>query len=230
MNFDDTPQEAAFREEARAFLDANATLKTDARPRRENEAEWLERAKAWQKLKAENGWACLRYPREYGGRDATPMEAIIWGQEEARYDVNTSPFAIGQGMCGPTMIAYADEAYLKERIPPMVSGEEIWCQLFSEPGAGSDLANLRTRCEPDGDDWIINGQKIWTSGAHYSDWGILVTRSDPSVPKHKGLTFFFLDMKSPGVEVRPIKQISGDSNFNEVYFTDVRSAQAVGTG
>jgi alkylation response protein AidB-like acyl-CoA dehydrogenase len=104
----------------------------------------------------------------------------------------------------------------------MSAGEDIWCQLFSEPGAGSDLANLRTRCEKDGDDWIINGQKIWTSGAHYCDWGILVTRSDPTVAKHKGLTFFFLDMKSPGVEVRPIKQISGDSNFNEVYFTDVR--------
>jgi alkylation response protein AidB-like acyl-CoA dehydrogenase len=222
MNFDDTPQEATFRDEARAFLAANATLKSEAKPRTEDESEWLARARAWQQLKAENGWACLRYPKEYGGRDATPMEAIIWGQEESRYDVNTSPFAIGQGMCGPTMIAYASANYLEERIPRMVSGEDIWCQLFSEPGAGSDLANLRTRCERDGDDWVINGQKIWTSGAHYSDWGILVTRSDPSVAKHKGLTFFFLDMNSPGVEVRPIKQISGDANFNEVYFTDVR--------
>jgi len=222
MNFDDTPQEAAFREEASAFLSANATLKTDATPREESEDEYIERARVWQKLKSENGWACLNYPPEYGGRGATPMEQIIWGQEEGRYDVPVGPYAIGLGMCGPTLIAYASDEEKQKRIPRMVAGEDIWCQLFSEPGAGSDLANLRTRCERDGDDWVINGQKIWTSGAHFCDWGILVTRSDPSVPKHKGLTFFFLDMKSPGVEIRPIKQISGDSNFNEVYFTDVR--------
>ena len=222
MNFDDTPQEAAFREEARAFLSANATLKTDAKPREESEEQYIERARVWQKLKSENGWACLNYPPEYGGRGATPMEQIIWGQEEGRYDVPVGPYAIGLGMCGPTLIAYASDEEKQKRLPRMVAGEDIWCQLFSEPGAGSDLANLRTRCERDGDDWVINGQKIWTSGAHFCDWGILVTRSDPSVPKHKGLTFFFLDMKSPGVEIRPIKQISGDSNFNEVYFTDVR--------
>jgi len=222
MNFDDTPQEAKFRTEARAFLSANAHLMSETEPRKESEAELITRARAWQKLKLENGWACLNYPKEYGGRGTTPMELIIWGQEEARYDVPTRPYSIGLGMCGPTMMAYASEEHKKARLPRMVAGEDIWCQLFSEPGAGSDLANLRTRCEPDGDDWIINGQKIWTSGAHYSDWGILVTRSDPSAPKHKGLTFFFLDMKSPGVEIRPIKQISGDSNFNEVYFTDVR--------
>ncbi|MEH6570212.1 MAG: acyl-CoA dehydrogenase family protein [Halioglobus sp.] len=222
MNFDDTPQEAAFRAEAQTFLNANATLKVDAPPRKETEDEHIVRARAWQKLKSENGWACLSWPKEYGGRDAQPMELIIWGQEESRYDVPVGPYAIGLGMCGPTMIAYASEEHKAQRLPRMSAGEDIWCQLFSEPSAGSDLANLRTRCERDGDDWIINGQKIWTSGAHYCDWGILVTRSDPTVAKHKGLTFFFLDMKSPGVEVRPIKQISGDANFNEVYFTDVR--------
>ena len=222
MDFDDTPQEAEFRAEARAFLNANATLKSESEPVKENLEQHMARARAWQKLKSENGWACLNYPAEYGGRNASPMERIIWGQEEARYDVPTGVYAIGLGMCGPTMIAYASDEHKEARVPRMVSGEDIWCQLFSEPGAGSDLANLRTRCEKDGDDWIINGQKIWTSGAHYCDWGILVTRSDPTVPKHKGLTFFFLDMKSPGVEVRTIKQVSGDSNFNEVYFTDVR--------
>ena len=222
MNFDDTPQEAEFRAEARAFLDANATLKSEAPPRKENEEEHIQRARTWQKLKSDNGWACLRWPVEYGGRGASPMELIIWGQEESKFDVPTGPYAIGLGMCGPTMIAYASDEHKAARLPRMSAGEDIWCQLFSEPAAGSDLANLRTRCERDGDDWIINGQKIWTSGAHYCDWGILVTRSDPTVAKHKGLTFFFLDMKSPGVEVRPIKQISGDSNFNEVYFTDVR--------
>ncbi|MFT5481750.1 MAG: acyl-CoA dehydrogenase [Halieaceae bacterium] len=223
MNFDDTTQEAAFRAEAVAFLSSNASLKTDALSRgKESEAEYLVRARAWQKLKSENGWACLSYPSEYGGRGATPIESIIWQQEEARYDVAVGPYAIGLGMCGPTVIAYASDEIKRERIPRMVAGEDIWCQLFSEPGAGSDLANLRMRCEPDGDDWVVNGQKVWTSGAHYSDWAILITRSDPTVPKHKGLTYFFVDMKSPGIEVRPIRQISGDSNFNEVYFTDVR--------
>jgi len=125
-------------------------------------------------------------------------------------------------MCGPTMMVYATEEQKKQHVPAMARGDHVWCQLFSEPAAGSDLAGLRMRSELDGDEWIINGQKIWTSGAQYSDYGILVTRSDPTVPKHQGLTFFFLDMKSPGVEIKPIKQISGGANFNEVYFTDVR--------
>jgi len=120
------------------------------------------------------------------------------------------------------VMAFAGEEQKRKYLPPLASGEKIWCQLFSEPAGGSDVAGLRTRAEKDGDDWIINGQKIWTSGAHYSDYGILLTRTDPTVPKHKGLTMFFLDMKSPGIEVRPIKQASGQSDFNEVYFTDVR--------
>jgi alkylation response protein AidB-like acyl-CoA dehydrogenase len=119
-------------------------------------------------------------------------------------------------------MAFAREEHKRTYLPPLASGEKVWCQLFSEPAGGSDVAGLRTRAEKDGDDWVINGQKIWTSGAHYSDYGILLTRTDPTVPKHKGLTMFFLDMKSPGVEVRPIKQASGASDFNEVYFTNVR--------
>ena len=222
MDFDDTKEQAEFRAKAQTFLKTHATLKSRAQSRVETKPELVERARAWQKLKADNGWACLSWPKEYGGQGATPIELIIWAQEETCYDVPAAPYEIGLGMCGPTMIAYASEEHKKKRLPLMVSGEDIWCQLFSEPGAGSDLANLRTRCEKDGDDWIINGQKIWTSGAQFSDWGILVTRSDPSVPKHKGLTFFFVDMKSAGIEVRPIKQISGDTGFNEVYFTDVR--------
>ena len=226
MDFNDTPKEAEFRAAARAFLEANATLTTEAPQRHETEAEQVERGKAWQQLKQDNGWACLNWPKEYGGRDASPIELIIWNQEESRYDVPTGPFAIGLGMCGPTMIAYASEDQKREHLPRMAAGQDIWCQLFSAPAAGSDLAGLRTRAERDGDDWVVNGQKIWTSGAHYSDWGILVTRTDPSVAKHKGLTFFFLNMHSPGVEVRPIKQISGGANFNEVYFTDVRIPDA----
>jgi len=182
----------------------------------------VEVAKAWQKKKADAGWACLHWPKEYGGRGATPIERVIWQQEEGVYDKLARPFAIGQGMCGPTVMAYADEAQKRKYLPPLASGETIWCQLFSEPAGGSDVAGLRTRAEKDGDDWIVNGQKIWTSGAHYSDYGILITRTDANVPKHKGLTMFFLDMKSPGVEVKPIRQANGMQEFNEVFFTDVR--------
>src|SRR5580698_1141331 len=124
-------------------------------------------------------------------------------------------------MCGPTVMAFANEAHKRRYLPKLASGEEVWCQLFSEPAGGSDVAGLRTRAEKKGEDWIINGQKIWTSGAHYSDYGLLIPRTDPNVPKHKGLTMFFLDMKSRGVEVRPIKQANGMQEFNEVYFTDV---------
>jgi alkylation response protein AidB-like acyl-CoA dehydrogenase len=222
MDFSDTPQEAEFRKEARAFLEANATPKRRAKPVEETEAEFIARAKAWQKLKQENGWACLNWPKEYGGRGATPMEQIIWGQEEAAYDVPVSPFAIGLGMCGPTVIAFAGEAQKERYLPKMAAGDEIWCQLFSEPAGGSDVANLRTRAVKEGDDWVVNGQKIWTSGAHYCDYGILLCRTDSSVPKHKGLTMFIVDMKAPGVEIRPIKQASGGTGFNEVYFADVR--------
>ena len=150
---------------------------------------------------------------------------MIWGQEEGVFGALSGTFIIGHGMCGPTLMAWASEEHKRQLLPTMASGEHIWCQLFSEPAGGSDLAGLRTAAIPvtDGSgDWIINGQKIWTSGAQHSDYGIVITRTDPNVAKHKGLTMFWLDMKSPGVEVRPIKQANGQSGFNEVYFTDVR--------
>ena len=181
----------------------------------------VEVGKAWQKKKADGGWACLHWPKEYGGRGATPIERVIWQQEEGVYGKLTQPFQIGEGMCGPTVMAYGSEEHKRHYLPKLASGEQIWCQLFSEPAGGSDVAGLRTRAEKKGDNWIVNGQKIWTSGAHYSDYGLLITRTDPNVPKHKGLTMFFLDMKSKGVEVRPIKQANGMQEFNEVYFTDV---------
>lgn len=220
MDFNDTESEAAFRTEARAWLSANAPG-ADA-----GDGDYLDKAKAWQLKKYDAGWACLRWPKEFGGRGASPTEAAIFAEEEAKHEVPPGVFTIGQGMAAPTMMAYADDEQKKRYLPKLASGEEIWCQLFSEPAGGSDLAALRTRAEKDGDEWVINGQKIWTSGAHYSDYAILVTRSDPDVPKHQGLTYFFLDMKSPGVEVRPIRQISGASNFNEVYFTNVRIPDA----
>jgi alkylation response protein AidB-like acyl-CoA dehydrogenase len=229
MNFDDTPQEAAFRKQARQWIEANAPKELEAELSQSSlgriklkSADIVEIAKAWQKKKAEGGWVCLHWPKEYGGRGASPVERVIFQQEEGVYGKLTSPFQIGEGMCGPTLMAYGSEADKRRYLPKLASGEEIWCQLFSEPSAGSDVAGLRTRAERDGDHWVINGQKIWTSGAHYSDFGILITRTDPDVPKHKGLTMFFIDMKAKGVEVRPIKQANGMQDFNEVFFTDLR--------
>lgn len=232
MDFEDTPKEAAFRKEVRAWIDANAPKHLEDELKRASfgsngiaSEDPIAAGKAWQKKKAEAGWACLHWPKEYGGAARTPIERVIWGQEEGPFAALTGVFTIGHGMCGPTVMAWASEEHKRKLLPPLASGEHIWCQLFSEPASGSDLAGLRTRAVKADDgsgDWIINGQKIWTSGAQYSDWGLLITRTDPDVPKHKGLTMFFLSMKSPGVEVRPIKQANGASSFNEVYFTDVR--------
>ena len=225
MDFNDTPEEVTFRKEVNDWLNANATLKAssaDSGYPGTGEGDALTVAKKWAAKLYDSGWACLHWPKEYGGRSSTPIERVIWGQEASKYRIPGGFFEIGQGMAGPVLMMYATEEQKKRYLPPMAKGEEVWCQLFSEPGAGSDLAGLKTKAVLEGDTWTINGQKIWTSGAHYCDYGILVTRSDPSAQKHKGLTYFFIDMKSPGVECRPIKQISGGANFNEVYFTDVK--------
>ncbi|MEE8311484.1 MAG: acyl-CoA dehydrogenase family protein [Candidatus Binatia bacterium] len=231
MDFDDTKQEAEFRAEVRSWLEANTELRGPDDPPEDMLGERLTEddlvaTRAWQKKKAEAGWACLRWPKEYGGRDATTIQSVIWGQEESKFRTPPNIFGIGHGMCGPTIMTHGSEEQKKRWIPKLLSGEELWCQLFSEPAAGSDLAGLRTSAVRDGDDWIINGQKIWTTGAQFSDWGIIVTRSDPNAPKHKGLTYFVVDMHSPGVEVRPIHQINGGQGFNEVFFTDVRIPDA----
>ena len=229
MNFDDTPQEAAFRAEARKWIDANAPKELESelsksplgRIKLKNH-DIVELAKRWQKKKADAGFACLHWPREYGGGGASPLERVIWQQEEGIYGKLTQPFQVGEGMCGPTVMAYGSQADKRRYLPKIASGEEIWCQLFSEPAAGSDLAGLRTRAQRHGEEWIVNGQKIWTSGAHYSDYGILITRTDPEVAKHKGLTMFYINMKSLGVAVKQIKQANGLQEFNEVFFTDLR--------
>ncbi|MCA0250527.1 MAG: acyl-CoA dehydrogenase family protein, partial [Proteobacteria bacterium] len=225
MDFNDTPEEAAFRKEVRTWLEANATRKSDDTQSfraRNDDPGLLVKAKEWQDKKAKAGYARITWPKEFGGRGASPILQVIYQQEESNYLVPLGFFDIGLGMCIPTMMAYASPEQLKRYVKPALHGQEVWCQLFSEPAAGSDVAGIRTKAERDGDDWVINGQKVWTSGAHYSDFGIVITRTDPNVPKHSGLTMFFLDMKSPGVEVRPIKQMSGGANFNEVFFTNVR--------
>jgi alkylation response protein AidB-like acyl-CoA dehydrogenase len=229
MDFNDTPDEAAFRAEARTFLQANAEPKSRARPvlrLGDLGGDAVAQCKAWQAKKADAGFAAITWPKRFGGREASPILQVIYHQEEENYAVPRGLFEIGLGMCIPTMMAYAQPEQLDRYVRPALRGEEVWCQLFSEPAGGSDLAALRTRAERDGDDWIINGQKIWTSGAHLSDFGIIVVRTDPNVPKHAGLSFFFLDMRSPGIEIRPIHQMSGASHFNEVFFTDVRVPDA----
>ncbi len=233
MDFEDTKQEAAFRAEAREWISANAPSYLEEHLEKSVFAtvntgpyDQMEESKKWRKTKYDAGWTCLSWPKDHGGRGASPIEGVIWRQEEGVYGALNGPFGIGEGMCGPTVAAFASDEHKQALLPKLASGEEIWCQLFSEPAGGSDLAGLRTKAEKDGDEWVINGQKIWTSGAHYSDWGLLITRTDPSVPKHKGLTMFFLRMDSPGVEIRPIKQVNGQSGFNEVFFTDVRIPDA----
>ncbi|GIR71831.1 MAG: acyl-CoA dehydrogenase [Halieaceae bacterium] len=217
MDFNDTPEEARFREEAATWLAENAPNDDAFRA-----LTPLEQAKQWQKQKYDAGWACIGWAPEFGGRGASAIEEVIWRQEESQYDLPANFFLIGQGMIAPTLMAWARDEDKARYLPPLASGEEVWCQLFSEPAGGSDLAALRTRAERDGDEWVINGQKIWTSGAHFSDYGVIVVRTDPTVPKHKGLSYFYVDMKAPGVEVKPIKQLTGDADFNEVYFNEVR--------
>jgi alkylation response protein AidB-like acyl-CoA dehydrogenase len=227
MDFSDTADEASFRAEVIAFLEAHATRKAGrvSDPEAVDDA-YVARARDWQGRKAAAGFAGIAWPKAWGGRGGSPMQQVIFSQEEARFAVPRGVFEIGLGMCIPTVATYAAPDVAVAHVGPALRGEKIWCQLFSEPAAGSDVAGLRTRAERDGDDWVVNGQKIWTSGAHFSDFGLLLTRTDPAVPKHAGLTMFFLDMKLPGVEVRRIRQISGTSNFNEVFFTDVRIPDA----
>ena len=227
MDFNDTPEEKAFRDEARSWLESKAEpLKPGQRRASpmggDGRDNLLKRARAWQATKADDGWACITWPKEYGGRGASSIQNVIWNQEENKFDVPPNLFSIGQGMLAPTIMAHGTQQQKDLYIEKLLRADEIWCQLFSEPDAGSDLAGLRTTAVKDGDEWVINGQKIWTSGAHYSDRGMIVTRTDPAAKKHAGITYFIVDMDAPGVEIRPIKQISGSSDFNEVFFTDVR--------
>jgi len=230
MDFNDSPQEASYRARAKAWLAAHApeyrALKAEARG---DEPELKTVAQAWQAAKADAGYACITWPEQWGGAGGTAMEQVIFDEEEEEYGLEFPFFTIGLGMCVPTVMTVGDEGTQRRFVNRALRGAEVWCQLFSEPSAGSDVAASRTRAERAGDgssDWIVNGQKVWTSGAHYSDFGLLLVRTDPEVPKHQGLTMFWVDMKSPGVDVRPIHQAAGGSDFNEVYFTDVRIADS----
>jgi alkylation response protein AidB-like acyl-CoA dehydrogenase len=230
MDFDDQPDEAAFRAEANAFLSQHAGPKPDRtevssmgiEARSPEEAEHVRRSQEWQALLFDNGWAGITWPKEYGGRGGTIVQQMIFNQELAKFDTPGSVFAQGIGMAGPTLIGHGTDEQRERYLRPMLRGDDLWCQLFSEPNAGSDLAALRTRADRDGDEFVVNGQKVWTSSAHYSDWGILLARTDFDAPKHRGITYFLVDMRSPGIDIRPLRQITGSAHFNEVFLTDVR--------
>jgi alkylation response protein AidB-like acyl-CoA dehydrogenase len=230
VDLDDTPEEAASRVEARAWLEANAEpLAPGEAPAAISEFEdpdEIERARAWQARKADAGWACITWPEEYGGRGGTSVEASVFRQEESRFRIPADVFTAGIGMAGPTLLAHGTDEQKARWLPGMARGEQIWCQLFSEPGAGSDLAAVRTTAVRDGDEWVVNGQKLWSSAADLADWGLLLVRTDPDVGKHAGLTYLLVDMRTPGVDARPIRQITGGANFNEVFLTDVRVPDA----
>jgi alkylation response protein AidB-like acyl-CoA dehydrogenase len=222
MNFTDTPEEAAFRTEVRNFI--KNEVKTG------DQMEDLERGMyrgAFERLKdlrgklSTKGWIAPAWPKQYGGAGLSVMQQFIMNEEFAE---NRVPPVGGMGvsMVGPTIITHGNEDQKKEHLGRILSGDVQWCQGFSEPGSGSDLASLQTRAVKDGDDYVINGQKIWTSGASYAHWMFMMARTDPDAPKHKGISYFLVDMKSPGVEVRPLTNLANQNMFNEVFFQDVR--------
>ncbi|WP_169588888.1 acyl-CoA dehydrogenase family protein [Antrihabitans stalactiti] len=218
-----------FRIRARRWLEetapAHGWLREPGAARRriaEGDDDTVARNRECQGLLFDAGFAGLSWPTEYGGQGLGLREQIAFNEEARVFDLPLVAFIIGLGMCGPTILAAGTDEQKRRYIEPMLRGEEIWCQLFSEPGAGSDVAGLRTRAIRDGDEWVLNGQKVWTSGAHHSEFGIVLARTDRDVPKHKGLTMFIIDLRTPGVTMRPIRQIDGGEHFNEVFFDDVR--------
>jgi acyl-CoA dehydrogenase len=233
VDFDDTPEEAAFRAEARAWLEAHAPAKggpddwsTGFLNRTIDPKEFQASARTWQQLLVDEGWAGITWPKRYGGRGGSAMQSTIWGQEVGRFGVAPNTFAIGIAMVGPTIMRHGTDEQKDRFLRPMLRGEEIWCQLFSEPDAGSDLANISTRAVRDGDEWVVSGQKVWTSGGDEADWGILLARTDPDVPKHRGITYFLVDMTTPGFDIRPLKQMTGSEHFSEVFIDEVRIPHA----
>ncbi|MER6990138.1 acyl-CoA dehydrogenase family protein [Saccharopolyspora hirsuta] len=214
----DGQSRGAFRARVREFLARNAPGPLgDLEP-----AEQLRVAKRFQAAAYDAGLIGITWPAEYGGRGLTAAEQQVYDEEAGHYDLPSSPFMVGMGMCGPTLLDLGSHEQKTRYVPPLLRGDEIWCQLFSEPGAGSDVASLQTRAVRDGDSWVVNGQKVWTSGAQFADFGALLARTDPDVPKHRGITMFVVDMHSPGVTVRPLRDMTGRAPFNEVYFDDVR--------
>jgi alkylation response protein AidB-like acyl-CoA dehydrogenase len=222
VDLNDTPEQARYREKVRAWLEEHRH-EAPLAARDLGDPEYVAARRAWQGKLAEAGLAGVTWPKEYGGQGLGPIEQVIVGQEIARAKVPGILDAIGVGMLGPTIIAHGTDEQKARYLGPMLHGDEVWCQLFSEPAAGSDLAAVQTRArlQEDGS-WVLNGQKVWTTNAQFASFGLLLARTDPDVPKHKGLTMFIVPMDAPGVTVRGLRQISGEAEFNEVFFDDVR--------
>ncbi len=236
MQLQDSPEEAAFRAEAREWLAAHApafeergravihqhAVATSAQDYADAERESHDAAREWQAELYRGGWAGISWPKQFGGRGGTPMQTAIFAEEQARFAVSNGPLMVSINMVGPTLMAHGSPAQQADHLEKIISGRAVWCQLYSEPGAGSDLASMRTRAVLDGDEYVVNGQKVWNSSARAADWGILLARTDVDVPKHQGITYFLVDMRTPGVDVRPLRQASGAYHFNEVFLDDVR--------
>jgi alkylation response protein AidB-like acyl-CoA dehydrogenase len=222
MDLNLTPEQQQFRDELRAWLAANVPPPFAGSTNEEEKGEHFEYLRRWQRKVFDAGWAGISWPKEYGGRGAALIEQAILTEEWARADAPPLINGLGLSLIGPTIITVGTPEQKQRYLPKILSCEEIWCQGFSEPNAGSDVASLATKATRDGDDFIVNGQKIWTSLAHMADWCLLLVRTDPDVPRHKGITALLVDMHSPGVEVRPLKQMNGDASFNEVFFDNVR--------
>ncbi len=223
MDFNYSSEEEKFRQEVRTWLETN--LPDDLREGRDEELsqdERWERHKAWHQKLYAGGWVGIWWPKEYGGRGASVIEQAIFNEELGRVGAPSGVNMNGITLLGPTLMHWGSEEQKKRFLPKILPAEEIWCQGYSEPGSGSDLASLQTRAVEDGDHFVVNGQKVWTSQAQYSDWCFLLVRTDPTAPKHQGISYLLVDMHSPGITVRPLVQITGDAEFNEVFFEDVR--------
>ena len=223
MDFNYSPEDEAFRAEFRAWLEKNKEYATPMREplADELEGQWDANVR-WHRKLNEGGWMGISWPKEFGGRGASQLQTIIYEQELERIGSSIPYTGFGITLLGPTLIHWGTEEQKKRFVPKILKAEEIWCQGYSEPNSGSDLASLQTRAVEDGDDFVVNGSKIWTSSAHHADWIFLLTRTDPEAPKHKGISYLLVDMKTPGVTVRPLVQMTGARGFNQVFFEDVR--------
>jgi alkylation response protein AidB-like acyl-CoA dehydrogenase len=227
MDLRDSSDDTAFRVEARSWLEENLTgefAQVRGLGYHGAQHEGREVRLAWERHLGAAGWTCVGWPTEWGGRGATMSQQVIWNEEYVRAGGPARVGVMGEGLIGPTLISYGTDSQKRRFLEPIRMGTEFWCQGYSEPSAGSDLAGIRTKAVLDGDEWVINGQKVWTSYAQWSQWCFVVCRTDPEAPRHKGLSYLLVPMDQPGIEIRPLRQVTGTAEFNEVFFDNVRTA------